>query len=366
MQIFTCRHAAVASAPFVTALLGCLLLAACSDGSQAADTAPQPRATAVTVASVQQQRFSDQLEALGTARASESVTVSANITEKIVSLHFDDGADVEKGDLLAKLDDSAERADLAAARAQLAERQKTLARARSLIGQQVVSESEVDLRAAEVETARAAVQAIEAALADHRILAPFSGRLGLRMVSAGALIRPGDAITTLDAIDTIKLDFSVPETVLGQLKQGTLLEATVAAYPGETFTGEIAAVDTRIDPATRSVLARALVQNPQRKLQPGMLIELQLLAEQREGLSVPESALVPRGTQQFVYRVDGDAAQWTEVKIGSRRDGVVEIIDGISADDRVVVDGTLKLRPGAPIDIVERSDVLGSSTATSN
>ena len=204
------------------------VLAACapeSDVSGPGERAP----TKVLAERVELARFASGIEALGTSRSNESLDVSANLTEKIIALNFEDGAEVEAGDLLARLDDTAERAALAAARARLAERRRTLDRSESLVRDRVLSESEVDLLASEVETAAAEVTALEVQIEDHQIRAPFAGRVGLRMVSVGALIQPGDVITTLDDIDTIKVDFTVPETELARLQAGVPLVARWAA-----------------------------------------------------------------------------------------------------------------------------------------
>jgi len=336
----------------------CATLIGCDQPADAPAAVGDRPATPVIAQRVDTETFASGIEALGTARSNESLDVSANLTEKIISLNFQDGAYVEEGDLLARLDDTAERAELAAAKARLAERRRTLDRSKSLVSDRVLSESEVDLRASEVETAVAEVAALEADIADHQIRAPFAGRVGLRMVSVGALIRPGDVITTLDDIDTIKVDFTVPETELARLKPGVPLVARSAAYPDRSFEGEVSAVDTQINPQTRAVLARAEIDNSGRELQPGMLIELEVLARQRESLAVPEGALVPRGDRQFVFRVVDGKAERVEVTVGTRRPGVAEITGGLEAGDLVVIDGTMKLQPGAPVKVTERSAAL--------
>lgn len=344
------------------AVLAALALAACDPAASTPAPNTAKPATAVIVEAVGSESFASSIEALGTARANESLDVSANLTEKIIALNFQDGSRVAAGSLLARLDDTAERAELTAARARLQERKRTLERSRSLVKQNVLPESEVDLRAAEVETAAAEVAALEAGIADHQIRAPFAGRVGLRMVSVGALIRPGDLITTLHDIDIIKVDFTVPETGLARLKPGVALRARSSAYPDQLFEGEVAAVDTQIDPRTRSVLARALIKNPEHILQPGMLIELQLLARQRESLAVPEAALVPKAERQFVFRVVDGKAEQVEVQVGTRKPDLVEITEGLSAGDQVVVDGALKLRPGAAVKIISRASALPSAS----
>lgn len=347
---------------FLVALGG--VLAACASESDV--SGPGERApTKVLAERVELARFASGIEALGTARSNESLDVSANLTEKIIALNFEDGAEVEAGDLLARLDDTAERAALAAARARLAERRRTLDRSESLVRDRVLSESEVDLLASEVETAVAEVTALEAQIEDHQIRAPFAGRVGLRMVSVGALIQPGDVITTLDDIDTIKVDFTVPETELARLQAGVPLVARTSAFPDRMFEGEVAAVATQVNPQTRAIMAQAQIDNTDHALRPGMLIELELLARQRESLAVPESALVPRGERQFVFRIVEDVVERVEVTVGTRRPGLAEITSGLAPGDLVVTDGTLKLAPGSKVRVADRAAALPSlSNAT--
>lgn len=335
------------------------LLVACGPEPNVTNDAERP-ATKVLAERVELARFASGIEALGTARSNESLEVSANLTEKIIALNFEDGAEVEAGALLARLDDTAERAALAAARARLAERRRTLDRSESLVRDRVLSESEVDLLGSEVETAVAEVTALEAQIEDHLIRAPFAGRVGLRMVSVGALIQPGDVITTLDDIDTIKVDFTVPETELARLQAGVPLVARTSAFPDRSFEGEVSAVATQVNPQTRAILARAQIDNTDHALRPGMLIELELLARQRDSLAVPESALVPRGERQFVFRIVDEVVERVEVTVGARRPGLAEITSGLAPGDWVVTDGTLKLQPGSRVRMADRAAALPS------
>jgi membrane fusion protein (multidrug efflux system) len=183
----------------------------------------------------------------------------------------------------------------------------------------------------------------------------------------GALIQPGDLITTIDDISRIKLDFAVPETYLSLLAPGAVVHATSRILGGRTFEGTVAGIDTRVDPATRSAVVRALLPNPDRALKPGMLLTVTLLTNERRSVLVPEEAIVPFQRRNFVWVVDpenGAAVERREVSIGGRRPGVVEIISGVTEAETVVVRGTDQLRPGSRV-VVEQPERRPQSRAAS-
>jgi len=299
--------------------------------------------------SVAEREFVDRIEALGTARANESTVLTSNVADKVVEIGFRDGSRVEKGELIVRLDDRSERAELAAARARLKERQQALKRARDLAEDRVVSEAEVDLTRAELASAEAEVEAMASALADRTIRAPFDGFVGLRNISLGALVSPGDAIVRLSDIDPIKADFTVPATRLSRLRAGAPLQARSSGLPGEVFRGRIESIDTEIDPVSRSVTARALLPNPDGRLKPGMLLEIEVQADRRNSLAVPEAALVPRGDRQFVFVADEGVASRREVTIGSREPGWVEITSGLERGEAAVARGLQAMSDGRKI-----------------
>jgi membrane fusion protein (multidrug efflux system) len=189
--------------------------------------------------------------------------------------------------------------------------------------------------------------------------APFAGVVGLRNVSVGALVEPGDLITTLDDDSVMKLDFSVPAIYLGLLEQELPVTATTRAWQGRLFEGRVKSIDSRVDPVTRTVVVRALLPNPDHVLRPGMLMRVDLLNRQREAIMIPEECLVPQGKRQFVYVVDPSAdntVERREVSIGTRRPGEVEIVEGLTAGELVITDGTLKVRPGSKVVIRAMDD----------
>ncbi|KAA2285294.1 efflux RND transporter periplasmic adaptor subunit [Arenimonas fontis] len=325
-------------------LLLVLLLTAC--GRETADGGP-PTAVVVTTTVVQPQPWSDTIEALGTARANESVLITAKVTETVVRVNFEDGDEVEAGDVLVDLSGKAELAGLEEAAAAYREARQQYERQRELAERKLISAGQLDTQRAAMESARARLDATRARLADRVITAPFAGVLGFRQVSPGTLVTPGTTITSLDDISVIKLDFTIPETYLSAVAPGQTVRARSAAWPEREFEGRVATVESRVDPVTRAVTVRAELPNPDRLLRPGMLLTLRLFQPERQALVVPEIAVtqVARDAHVFRVREDGTVEQ-VPVTLGARRAGEVEVAAGLSAGDRIVVDGVVKLRPG--------------------
>jgi membrane fusion protein (multidrug efflux system) len=309
----------------------------------------------VTLAAVRSERVSQTLEALGNARANESVDISSKTSNIVTAVTFRDGERVKRGQVLVQLDDAQARADVAAAQAAVTESQSQYDRSRELLNTQALSKSSFDQLVATLAANRARLGAAQARLEDTVIRAPFSGRVGLRRVSVGTLISPGDVITTLDDTSVIKLDFSVPENFLASVREGLSIRASAPAFPGRTFAGSVASIDSRVDMNTRSVTVRALLANDDGMLKPGMFLNVTLSNDEREALVIPEEALTPEAERQFVFVVaDGKVAK-REVRIGGRQPGTVEVLAGLSAGERVIVEGTQKVRDGASVTAVERT-----------
>jgi len=321
-------------------------------GGAAPQQAGGGRAPLITAGTVAKARFAEEIEAIGTAKARDSVTLTAKTADTVAAINFTEGQQVEAGVILVEMASAQQAADLASARADLAEAQKAYDRAADLVAKGIAARATLDSATAARDAARGRLQAIEARLADTLIKAPFAGVVGLRNISVGSYVRPGDVITTLDDIHVLNGDFTVPERYLGLLKPGLKLSVEVAAYPGEVFTGEVASVDTRIDTATRAVTVRAQLENKDGRLRPGMLMSVSLLVSEREALAVPESALIAQGDKRFVFRIDAETkAQRVEVKTGLVQPGQVEILDGLAEGDRIVTQGTNKVIPGQPVTI---------------
>lgn len=337
----------------VAACLLSLVLVACNRKEAGPAQGPGgggDRPAVVSTQVLRMQPFADTLQALGTVRARESVTVTAAVSEKVEAVHFDSGQSVRAGAPLVTLTGQAERAALNEAVAAANEADRLYRRQSELAAQQLIARSQLDAQRATRDAARARVAQVRAQIADRVVRAPFAGVLGLRQVSPGSLVSPGTVITTLDDVSRVHVDFPMPETQLAQIGAGQAVEATAAAYPGRTFEGTVATVDARIDPATRAVTVRGEFANPERLLKPGMLLQVRVRRPERQALLVPEIAVVQAGSDSYVYRVTADGkAERADVKLGTRAGGQVEVLEGVKAGDRIVVDGVGKLRPGQKI-----------------
>lgn len=313
------------------------------------------RVVAVAVAEVPEVVFADIVEALGTARANETVTITARVTDTISRINFESGQQVEAGEILVELTDTEEAAGLAEARTTLREAQRDLTRTTDLVARAVVPQSRLDEATAVVERARARVSSIEAQLADRIVRAPFAGLVGLREVSLGGLVRPGDAIARLDDASLIKLDFTVPERFLSVVSAGMQIAARTSAYPDEVFTGAIAQVDSRIDPVTRSVTIRAEIENRDGRLLPGQLMTVEVRRDERSQPAVPGSALTRYLDQTFVYVVEEDAdgvyARQRTIQLGRRSGQMVEVLDGLLPGERIITEGVHRIRDGSQVQI---------------
>ncbi|HEU0152539.1 MAG TPA: efflux RND transporter periplasmic adaptor subunit [Arenimonas sp.] len=329
-------------------LLAAVLALAGCESEQAVQSGP-PAAT-VTTATVASQPWSDTIEALGTARANESLMVTAKVTETVVKVNFEDGDLVEAGDVLVDLSGRVEVAGLAEAAAAYREAEKQYQRQQQLAAQKLIPAGQLDTQRAAMESSRARLDATRARLSDRVITAPFAGVLGFRQVSPGTLVTPGTVIASLDDVSLIKLDFAVPEAFLSAVASGQAITASSAAWPGREFTGVVTTVDSRVDPVTRAVTVRAELPNPERALRPGMLLTVRLFQPERQALVIPEISVIQVAQRAHVFRLKDDGSvEQVYVDLGQRRRGEVEVLDGLSAGDRIVVDGVVKLRDGARV-----------------
>lgn len=308
-------------------------------------------ATAVIVQKVESRLLSDETEALGTAKSNEAVDITAKATNRVVELHLREGEFVKQDDVLVEFDGTEARANLAAVEATARDAQAQYQRGKQLFQTKALSESDLTQLEAKMLNSRSAVEAAQARVNDTVIRAPFSGRIGLRSTSVGSLVTPGQVITTLDDVNVIKLDFSVPETFLAVLREGESLDARSAAYPNAVFRGKVSSIATRVDPVSRSVVVRALLDNRDHRLKPGMFMTVRLKQPAASVLMIPEQALVPEGDVQSVYVLDGDVARKVNVELGRRRPGQVEVVKGLNAGDSIVVEGGEKLRDGARVQV---------------
>ena len=315
-----------------------------------ATASPAQRAVPVEAQKVRIGPIDDTVEAVGTALANESLTVTSKIAGIVKAIKFTEGQQVKAGTVLLELEDREQVASLAAAQATRDQAKAAFERTRSLQATGNAPASRLDEQEGIYRTAEARVRVIEAQLADLKIVAPFSGRVGIRRVSQGALISVGTVITTLDDVETIKLRFFVPESAMASVKAGTNVTASGNAAADRTFKGSITSIDTRVDTTTRAVEVRAEFPNQDGALKPGMFLTVKLALNRRDGaLIVPEEAVVPEGIRQYVYTIADGKAVKTEVKLGARLPGEVEIREGLNQNSVVVTSGIQKIRDGVPV-----------------
>ena len=305
------------------------------------------------------ERMKLEIEALGTARANESIDVTAKVSNLVSAVRFREGQQVRRGELLVELDAEQARAELAIAQAALTETRNQFDRSRELYATRVLSDSQIEQIEATLKANEARVAAAQSRLDENFVRAPFDGRVGLRRVSVGSLVSPGTVITTLDDTRTIKLDFTIPETGLAAVAPGLAISARSVAYPDRTFDGTVASVDSRVDPATRSVTVRAALPNPEGLLKPGMFLTVRLSRGEADVLLVPEEALVPEQGEVFVFVVVDGTAGKRAIRAGERRVGYVQVLEGLAAGELVVTEGTQKLRDGARVSLEETAGAAG-------
>ena len=307
----------------------------------------------VRAAAVELEQVSNPVEALGTARAWEYVSLRAGVTEHISRIAFESGQRVKAGEVLVELSHGEELADLAGARATLQRYERDAKRLRGLVGRNLSTREQLEAVETQVAETRALIDGLQARIDDRIIRAPFDGQLGLRNISVGSLVTPTTEITTIQDIARLKLDFTVPERQLPAIDGGMAIEAVSQAYPERVFTGEVMIVEARVDPQTRAFSVRARLDNPDGQLKPGMLLRVRILSNPREALTIPEAALVPLAGDQSVFVVkkteDGHVVQSREVQIGHRYPGKVEILSGLSQGEQVVTRGTLHIRDGQAV-----------------
>ena len=312
-------------------------------------------AISVVAKKVTLQPYVDRFTALGTAKANESIEVTARISSVVERIAFEEGQEVKAGDLLVELDNDEITADLAVSQAALQKVASQFARREQLAETRVISEAELEELAAEVAMAKAEVRAAEARLRNSVIRAPFAGTVGLRRISPGELVGTEDIITTLDDTATMKLEFTVPETYLDAMRAGMPIGATTSIYPDEVFAGFVAHIDTRIDPVTRAVRVIAEMPNPERIIRPGMFLTIAVERDRDSVLLVPEEALMPRQGRQYVYVVEDGKAVEREVALGVRAPGLAEIREGLDSGALVITEGAQKVRSGMAVNVISNT-----------
>ena len=305
----------------------------------------------VEVAVVESVPFARGLNAIGSLLSDESTMVSAEVAGRVAEIRFSEGQPVKKGAVLVVLDDAVAQAELSQARANLALAQSRFDRSSRLKNAGFVSAEAREDASNALKLQQASVELAQAKLDKTRVVAPFDGVIGLRSVSVGEFVTPGQHIAPLEAVSTLKVDFRLPERNVADVKVGQTLELNVDAMPGSVFEGVVYAISPLVEAGGRSVLVRARVDNAAGRLRPGMFTRVQLITSESMALVVPESALSPSGQSQFVYRVVEGAAERVLVQIGERRSGLVEIKGGLQAGDLVVFSGLQRMRPNVAVTV---------------
>lgn len=349
------RMAALAGGAVALAVAAAVGLAVPSGPARAQAGPPggAKRAVAVEAGPVEVRAVEDEVKAVGSLRANESVTIRPEIAGRVTELPFQEGAKVEKGAVLVRLDPTAARAELAQADSALNLSQRNYARVLELLQKNAATPRARDEAQAKLDSDRATVDLSRTRLAKTEILAPFSGTIGLRQVSVGAYVSPGQDIVDLVGADPIKVDFSIPERFLSKVRAGQRLDIDVDAFPGERFSGEVYALAPQIDPQGRSLALRARIANPDGKLRPGLFARVRLvIATRASAVLIPEQAVFAQGGGWFVFRVVEGTAKLAKIETGVRRAGWVEIASGLAPGDVVVKAGALKLRDGTPVQVL--------------
>lgn len=311
----------------------------------------------VSIAEARVDRVVQRVESVGTTRAREAVEVVAPLAGRVAAIHFEEGEQVEQEQLLVELDSEREAAQLREAEALRDDVASQLSRANRLLQSQNVSRARVDELRAGLAAADARVAALQAALDDKEIRAPFDGVVGLREVSRGAFVQPQQRVTTLDDISSLRLDFAVPERFMGSLLPGLAVEATSAAFPDTPIMGRVTRIDTRVDSVTRSLRVQAELANEDRRLRPGMFMGVFLtVGEIEDAILVPEAALVNEGSDSYVFVIADDRAEQRAVTVGQRLHGEVEIRDGLAPGEAVAVLGLQRLGDGMEVRIVDEDE----------
>jgi membrane fusion protein (multidrug efflux system) len=346
-------------APILIALALFVARAALAQGGQMPPTA-------VETARPKVDTIVERVSAVGTLRAAESVVVRPEFAGRIDTVHFDEGQRVKAGDPLFTLDATIVGSEVNEWRATVAQSKRDLERTKELVDRKLAAQGDLDAKRAQLEVDEARLSSAQTRLDKSGIRAPFAGVVGLRKVSPGEYVTAGQELVSLVQLDPIKLDFRVPESALGRIRAGQSVRIEVDAFPGESFTGSVYAIDPQLDAAGRAVQLRATIPNGNARLRPGLFARVELELDTRaNALLLPEQALWPQGDKQFVYVVDNGTAKLVEVSIGIRQNGMVEITRGIDKDAQVITAGQLKIGPGMPVQPIDATAAAGATKPAS-
>lgn len=308
--------------------------------------------TPVEVVVVKPVKVQEDLLAVGSLRSNESVILRPEVSGRIASIGFRDGQVVKKGQLLVGLDATLNQAEVAQYQAEYDLALSNLKRSEDLARQKFISSSAQETAASNAQVAEARLKLAQARLSKMKVVAPFDGVVGIRGVSLGDYVKDGTDLVNVEDVRNLKVDFRLPERSLSQIQVGQSVEVVADALPNERWQGQIEAVNPRIDANGRSVELRARLDNASGRLRPGMFVRVRVIVGERNGLLVPEEAIVPQGEEFYVYKVVEGAARRVPVKIGVRRAAQVEIVQGVTAGDQVVTAGMRLSRDGQPVRVL--------------
>jgi len=316
----------------------------------------------VEVETAQTRGISVTVQVTGTLEAPERVSVTSEVTGRVDSIRFTEGEAVEKGDTLVVLDRRQARAEVARAEARVRETSRETERQKELKSEDFSSQRDLDQAVAAEDVARADLEIARERLDDHTIEAPFDGVTGRRLISPGTYIEPGEEVTRLSMLKPLELVFEIPENRVAGLQSGMEVAAATPAYPGRRFTGTVTFTAPELRTATRTLALEARLPNEAGLLRPGMFMTVELVLEERRSLTVPEAAVISEGPASFVYSVsESGTARRHSVHLGVRREGWVEIREGLESGTDVVVNGHQNLQAGRPVRVTKRLDAGGAA-----
>lgn len=310
------------------------------------------RPVTVEVARAERRVLQRTIEAVGTTRALQSIDIVPETDGRLIDLNIIPGTKVDKGDVLARLDDTIQRADLTEAEAVLVEQRQTLVRARQLRQTNAISQASEEEAVARLAEAEAEVERARRRLEDRTITAPFAGVVGLTNYDVGARVTEGQVLTRLDDLNQVEVEFSLPETVYSQVHPGQPLTARSAAFGPRVFSGTVDKVDSSIDPVSRAFRTRALIPNPDSTLPAGMFLSLTLVLSESEEVTVPEEAIVFQAAETYVFVAQDGKASRRIVTSGQRKDGQIAITSGLEIGEEVIIRGLQRVRDGSALNIL--------------
>lgn len=319
-----------------------------SKNNVAAASGPRDQSMPVRIATVQSEKLGNRIMTVGTILSNEEVDIRSEISGKAEKIFFKEGAPVRKGELLLKINDAEPQAQLMRARYRQALAEERAERQRELFEKKLASQEEYDIAINELNIVKAELQIIQAQISKTEIRAPFEGIIGLRYVSEGSYLSPTTRITTLQDINPVKVDFTIPEKYAAAMKRGDKVSFSVEGVTRK-FEGEVYAVEAKIDPTTRTLHMRALSPNPEGVLIPGAFANVEVVFKEKETLTIPAYALIPELKGQRVFLYKNGKAESQSVEIGSRSDERVEVTAGLQPGDTLITSGILQLRPGMAV-----------------